>query len=352
MSDDKVPAPSSHISELKVSGHLMTLEPGVYCVFSTPGSPAPSRETGLPVVRISAAPGQPESQVKAVGIEGDGWIGPNSATLVRISDVRAPIIVTVYQAADTTAEAPSLQVVRLSAAGVVPDGNVVREALGAQPPRLPPAAPQTPELFAHIYSLGDVPGRLGAWMGEPGSRRWIEGFGIMPVGEVPASDVEYQAVLGRGWMSPWTEGGQFCGSRAMSLPILGLRVRLRGESAKTHKVVLSATFVDGSQVGPVSDGEPCEAESMAALEAFHLAFVANDAATEAAEKPRRAAGRKPAASAPAAAAPVKAKRAPGRKPAAPVAAAPVEAPAASPRKPAACRTPAPVTPTKPTTRRR
>lgn len=270
MSDDKVPAPSSHISELKVSGHLMTLEPGVYCVFSTPGSPAPSRETGLPVVRISAAPGQPESQVKAVGIEGDGWIGPNSATLVRISDVRAPIIVTVYQAADTTAEAPSLQVVRLSAAGVVPDGNVVREALGAQPPRLPPAAPQTPELFAHIYSLGDVPGRLGAWMGEPGSRRWIEGFGIMPVGEVPASDVEYQAVLGRGWMSPWTEGGQFCGSRAMSLPILGLRVRLRGEAAQTHSVVYSASFVDGSAVGPVADGEACEAESMAALEAIFI----------------------------------------------------------------------------------
>jgi hypothetical protein len=31
-------------------------------------------------------------------------------------------------------------------------------------------------------------------------------------------DIEYQAVLGRGWLSPWIEGGKFCGSRGMALP--------------------------------------------------------------------------------------------------------------------------------------
>ena len=71
-------------------------------------------------------------------------------------------------------------------------------------------------------------------------------------------------------MSPWSEGGQLCGSRAMSLPILGLCVHLRGPSAATHRVALAASFVDGTEAGPVHDGEPCQADSLAALEAFQL----------------------------------------------------------------------------------
>ncbi len=85
-----------------------------------------------------------------------------------------------------------------------------------------------------------------------------------------AGDIEYQAVLGRGWLSPWIEGGKFCGSRGMALPLLGLKVRLKGNAAKTHECTYSATFVDGSSVGPVPGGETCEAETLAALEAFHL----------------------------------------------------------------------------------
>ena len=77
-------------------------------------------------------------------------------------------------------------------------------------------------------------------------------------------------MLGRNWQSPWSEGGQFCGSRGMSLPILGLRVRLRGAAAKTHKLSVSASFVDGTQVGPVPDGEACEAPSLSPLEAFQV----------------------------------------------------------------------------------
>jgi len=54
------------------------------------------------------------------------------------------------------------------------------------------------------------------------------------------------------------------------LPLLGLKVRLRGNAANTHECSCSATFVDGSAVGPVPGGETCEAESLAALEAFQL----------------------------------------------------------------------------------
>ena len=286
----------SHINELKVSGHTMTLEPGLYCVFNAPGGPVQAADSGLPGVRITPAPGRAASLVTVAGFQGDGWIGSDSAALVRVSSQAAEVLVTVYQASDSTGAAPQLQVVRLS--GEAAAGAPSADAKAAATKRAP--VPEKVEVVAHVYARGDVAGQLGDWIGEPGSNRWIEGFGIAPVeGGVPLPDLEYQAVLGRGWLSPWSEGGQFCGSRGMSLPILGLRVRLRGASAATHRVALSASFVDGTRLGPVHDGEPCEAPSLAALEAFQVTIteIGGQAATKAPAKSAARAEAKPSAKA-------------------------------------------------------
>ena len=115
-----------------------------------------------------------------------------------------------------------------------------------------------------------MPGQFGEWIGKRGSGAWIEGFGISDKGPITAGDMEYQGVLGRGWLSPWVENGKFCGSRGMALPLLGLRVRLKEPAATTHEVNVEASFVDGGTAGPVSAGEACETESLAALEAFQI----------------------------------------------------------------------------------
>ena len=103
---------------------------------------------------------------------------------------------------------------------------------------------------------------------------------------IKPTDLEYQAVLGRGWLSPWIEGGKFCGSRGMALPLLGLKVRLKGSVAKTHECSYSATFVDGSSVGPVPGGETCEAETLAALEAFQVVIRRRGGASRTPRTPR------------------------------------------------------------------
>ena len=354
----------NHIAELKVSGHTMPLDPGIYCVFPAPGSPPPDSITGLPVVRITAPPGHTVGHVSIVGLDAEGYISPDSATLVRVTGGPAEVLVTVYQSGHSQADAPALQVVCIStppAPAAAPAATPKKPAKAAAVPQ--PAAPQpapqpaavqgptSVQMVAHIYSRGDVGAQVGEWMGEPGSTHWIEGFAIAPIGLVPPSDIEYQAVLGRGWLSPWSEGGQFCGSRAMSLPILGLRVRLKGESAASKRIQLEATFVDGSTIGPVSSGEPCEADSLAALEAFRL--VIEDASAAPRKPATKAAPAKPA---PAKAAPVKAAPAKATTaPAKPVAAKPAKAkakPAPAPTPPAppaktaapkarASRTPAP-----------
>ena len=295
------PAEPSAITELKVSAHLMRLAEGVFCVFNAPGAAAAGTASGLPGVRISPAPAAMDGSgtVAISGFNGDGWLGgPTDAALIRVSGGPAQVLVTVYQEVGSEQAAPKLQVIRLT------------DTDAAQPAPEPPAPI---EVAAHIYGVGDVGGRIGDWMGERGSKRWIEGFGLAPSAKVASADVEYQAVLGRGWLSPWSEGGQFCGSRGMSLPILGVRVRLRGAAAETHAASVEATFVDGTSVGPVGDGEACEAPSLAALEAFRVTFQERVAVPAPAKPGRKAPARKPKAIAPAE--PSKPKPPPKRTPA-------------------------------------
>jgi hypothetical protein len=261
----------SRVTELKVSGHLMTLDSGLFCVFQVPGSPTPNDRSGLPGVRISMPPGS-AGRPDAVSIStfrDDGWLdSQDAAALVRVAKGPAQVLVTVYQSPAASPEsAPRLQVMRLGpeqggeARGAAPMGG---RAAGQS------AAVENADVVAHVQRTGDMPGRIGEWVGTRGSGLWIEGFSLAPHDGIEPSDVEYQAVLGRGWLSPWIEGGKYCGSRGMALPLLGLKVRLKGTAAKTYECSCSASFVDGSAVGPVPGGETCEAESLAALEAFQV----------------------------------------------------------------------------------
>ncbi len=354
MSDQKNVAPAAVppqkiVTELKVSGNLMTLDAGLFCIFNAPGSPMPDAATGLPGVRVSAPPGpvfHPEA-ITITSFRDDGWLGGwNGAALVRVTRGPAQILVTIYQAPNSTSEAPRLQILRLAEGSALPplgqrpaQAPVAVQSLAAPgapaasgsaagprgagssasaPPQNTPAAaanapvaPKDAEIVAHIQARGDVAAKLGSWMGEPGSKRWVEGFAVSPKGAVGPGDIEYQAVLGRGWLSPWAEGGQYCGSRNMSLPILGLRLRLRGEAAERFDCAVTASFVDGTQVGPLDNGEPCQAESMAPLEAFKIVLTPRDAEEEDDAPPSKGAKAK--------------------KPAAPAAAAAAKAPAASPK---------------------
>ncbi len=342
-------------TELKVSGHLMTFDAGLYCIFTPPGSPVPDPQTGLPGIRISLPPG-PAFRPDAINISTfreDGWLGGwNGAALVRVARGPAQVMVTIYQAPHSKTEAPKLQIMRLTdplavqppgAQAAAPHAVPVPAVAAAAPAPavnpLPQAAPQnTPaagaggtkapaggEVVAHIQTRGDVSGGLVDWMGILGSKHWIEGFSISPKQMIGPGDIEYQAVLGRGWLSPWAEGGQFCGSRSMSLPILGLRVRLRGEAADRYDCALSASFVDGTQIGPLDNGEPCQSESLAPLEAFRVDITPRAADSDL-PAPKSAKGK---AASPVAKAAVKApaaKAPPPRAPAAPAKPAPKPAP--------------------------
>ncbi len=221
------------MTELRVSGHLMTLETGLFCIVQTPHGALPDDASGLPGVRVSRPPGA-ASHPEAIAIttfREDGWLGgPDGAALVRVSDGPAQVLVTIYQS-------PSARRRRCApAAGAAPEqpsGRGRGAGAPAEPVAPPPAASEPmasggappagepPKLVAHVARMGDVAVAVGDWVGVRGSKHWIEGFGVAPRDGMAAEDIEYQAVLGRGWLSPWVEGGKFCGSRGMALPLLG-----------------------------------------------------------------------------------------------------------------------------------
>jgi hypothetical protein len=258
MSESAAERQQKLVNELRATANLMTLDAGLFCIVSNP-SRAANVATGLPGVRVSLPPGaagRPEA-VSIATFRDDGWLGPfGDAALVRVTGGPAHILITVYQAPDAPeGGAPNVQVIRLTDTAA----------------------------------------------------RWIEGFAIAPSTGIDVADIEYQAVLGRDWLSPWVDGGQFCGSRGMALPLLGFRLRLRGKAAETMDCTYTATFVDGSICGPVDAGEACQAESLAALESVLISVTPRHAAPASVDempapaKPatKKAAAPKPAPSKPA-----------------------------------------------------
>jgi hypothetical protein len=58
-------------------------------------------------------------------------------------------------------------------------------------------------------------------------------------------------------------------------------VRLKGAAATAFACHYSATFVDGTAVGPIEGGAACETESLAALESFQIVIEPRGGKTEA-----------------------------------------------------------------------
>ena len=283
---------SKPITELKVTAHLMRLETGVFCIVQTPGARHDSDASGLPGVRVTLPPNAPDG-VSIASFRPDGWLsGPTDAAIVRVGEPSAHLLVTIYQNLASTDPAPRLQVIRLNEDAAAASGQP-RVAAPAGAVQAAAAPRRRPEVVAHQQVKGDVGSMLGDWIGDRGSKRWLEGFMIVPNTGLAPADIEYQAVLGRGWLSPWSEGGNLCGSRGMSLPILGLRVRLKGEAAEANSITYEATFVDGSSAEATTGGEPCEASSLSPLEAFRILIKPRAAAVESTPAPARPARAQP-----------------------------------------------------------
>jgi hypothetical protein len=258
------------IAEVPLSAHSITLEHGTYCVFVTAVSTGVA-PADLPALQISTAPGS--SSVALGCLPGDGWLRRvGDAVLIRVVNQQSRLLLTSYDEARVDgAKPPQIQVQRLD------DGRA---------PAFPPVAAtgiEDSNVLAHIRRHGDRPGPLGGWLGQVGDDSWIEGFEIRPPPGLASEELEYQVVLGRGWLSPWVQAGDFCGSRGMGLPILGFRVRLLGEAAGQWRLRYAARCVDGQELPELGAGGHCEAAELVPLAALKISLEALVAMPDAAK---------------------------------------------------------------------
>ncbi len=275
----ETPISNDVVQELKVTGHLMSLPPGLFCIVNE-ARPNGAQAGGLPGVRLSPPPLNGQN-IEISGFRPDGWLNADGdAALVRVRRAPSQLLVTIYQLPNQPDAAPKLQVRQLSGdTALAPPGAPPEAAQAAAAPAAPAPLPGNPgsneraDMLAHIQSRGDVGTKFGTWLGERGSQNWIEGFALAAPDGIDAADLSYQAVLGRGWLSPWVEAGQYCGSRGMALPLLGLRVRLTGAAAEQFDISCEASFVGGEAAGPVGNDETCEGEALAPLEAFIITLA-------------------------------------------------------------------------------
>jgi hypothetical protein len=155
--------------------------------------------------------------------------------------------------------------VALAASPAPEPGEETRLAAGAPEPRA--------NMLAHISMRGDVIGRTGEWLGEPGSRLAIEAVLLAPAPAGPphiAPAIECQLIYPKGLTTPWTAGGQPCGSAGFALACLGMRFRLNAETAPFFECHYDIAFIDGTRQDDVPGRDFALSPSGAAVEAVRL----------------------------------------------------------------------------------
>jgi hypothetical protein len=252
----------------------------------------------LPAIQVAVAPGIASDQVEFMtGVRSDGaWLIDSSDILIaKVKVAGTSVLITSYSAPGLTAlsiNVERIDVRRPAASGPAIASKPSQTALPASPPIPGLGAPQPnaalpareranelvtsgeprfaedgrrvvrTQITAHISMRGDVSFVDETWAGVMGERLPIEAFAILPLELLSADEIEYKALTEKGVETPWTSGGQLCGTRQMNLWLSGFAVRLKGEAAKAFDCSYRGSFRSGAIVGPLKNGAPLRASSL------------------------------------------------------------------------------------------
>ena len=96
------------------------------------------------------------------------------------------------------------------------------------------------------------------WAGRVAPGLWIESFSVRPLEQFTANDIEYKGLTGSGYETAWLSDDEMCGTKGMSVPLVGFAVRLKpSPQAAAYDCEYSAYFKSGITIGPLRNGAPC-----------------------------------------------------------------------------------------------
>lgn len=263
--NDMASASSTATRQIKATVQTFDLPQGVYALTVVDGGTRPGEAGGLrvPTAHVAVAPGGSVS-VETMGTVAGNWLAKRGDTVVvKVPEGTARVVLTSYKADGAETDSLSIRMTEVTGGG-----QPVAAAA--------PAKPSGPEVMVHVQSRGDLYFPAGAWAGCAAERLWVEGIIINQPSGLAPEDLEYKALLATGWETPWTTGGNLCGSRGAGVPIIGFAIRLAGTAAVRYKCVYEGIFASGRQTGPVSDGAGCRSDvPNDPLLAFRLSFMEN-----------------------------------------------------------------------------
>jgi GT2 family glycosyltransferase len=251
------------------SVQILPLPPGVYLFAVKSADPVHKQTDGqlqLPALHVGLGPGVAFDQVEFVaGPSTNGaWLFAHDDLLVaKVKGMGATLVLTSVRSAG--GEVLSIKVERLDTrTEVLSTGGTNSAAVSAA------AKPSTGRkntvdgdalpmiIGAHIRSRGDMTFADGPWAGRVAPGLWIESFSIRPLERFTANDIEYKGLTGSGYETAWLSDDEMCGTKGLSVPLVGFAVRLKPSPlTANHECNYSGYFKSGVTIGPLHNGAPC-----------------------------------------------------------------------------------------------
>jgi hypothetical protein len=276
--------PADQLDEgLSASLQVLPLVPGLYLFSVTAAPPAGGRSDGalrLPAMHVGLGPGVRPEHVEFVagpGTEGAWLFARGDVLVAKVNAAGATLVLTSVRAA--TGDVLSIEVERLEARlqtsrmpAALDKAAVNLLGAGAQmPDSRAPEAPNpraTPpraddgtiplQIKTHMRSRGDMSFTDAPWAGRVAPGLWMEAFSLQPLDTLGAHHIEYKGLTGTGFETPWLSDDQNCGTKGMSVPLVGFAVRLRSSpETAPYECEYSGYFQSGTVVGPLRNGAPC-----------------------------------------------------------------------------------------------
>jgi len=285
--------------ELTAAVQPLTLPSGLY-LFSVKAATPPVATTtsalSLPAVHVGLGPGVPTDSVEFVAGPSThgGWLfAKNDLLVTKVKGNGAILVLTSMRAPG--GETLSIKVERLEAradatpAAPIENGHAADSDEHKKPTSLVArqrkASTSDGEMVpvrigAHIRTRGDMMFCDVPWAGRVAPGLWIESFSVNPLERFAAHDIEYKALTGSGFETPWLSDEKMCGTKGMSTPLLGFAIRLKPSSlAAAYDCEYTGYFQSGTTAGPLRNGVPCRS-SVASdpLEGIQVRLIKRSAA--------------------------------------------------------------------------
>ncbi len=265
---------------LSASVQVLPLPAGLYLFSVKAAAPRSEPSVGqlnLPAMHVGLGPGVRSDQVEFVagpGTDGTWLFAQGDVLVAKINGAGATLILTSVRS--SIGEVLSIAVERLEArapaAAPTESTNIPAELpaaataeAGARAPKAKSAVGPEGESLAvplqiktHIRSRGDMSFADVPWAGRVAPGLWIEAFSIQPLKHLAAHDIEYKGLTGTGFETPWLSDDQICGTKGMSVPLVGFAMRLKpGAATSAYDCEYSGYYRSGVTVGPLRNGAPC-----------------------------------------------------------------------------------------------